>query len=104
MLKCLDIKMLYFRVKARHQIHICLPQDPKESEINQESIFFLFSGVPRRGHHRRVDGPDLHAHAAGTHHHQRRLGKKDENPGQKTNKHTKKQTKDAQGLKIHETG
>ena len=45
--------------------------------------------MPRRRNDRRVDGPYLHSHAAGTHHHQRRVRKKDENPGQIMNKENK---------------
>ena len=52
-------------------------QDPRAAQ--------LLPGVPRRRHHQRVDRPHLHQHAAGAHHHQRRLGPQDANPGKQNN-------------------
>jgi hypothetical protein len=41
----------------------------------------VISGVPRRGHRRRVDRPHLHAHAAGAHHHERGVAEENAHTG-----------------------
>ena len=53
--------------------------------------------MPGRGDDQRVDGPDLHEHAAGAHHHERGVGPEDAHPEVQLPRHRHLEPVDGQG-------